>query len=168
MTGRRLLFVLHWLVVGGEETEVRLLAQHLQPQWTLDVAVCHWRPGMPEQSWAELTRLGVPVDTSPYTLSDEETVAYLARVIPHYDAVVACQAVPYVHPAMQRLSRRPPFVEHGGLVSEALSGPKDLTDRYVGVCASIRDAAASRMPDRPWDAVEIPSMVDLGEFHPLR
>jgi polysaccharide biosynthesis protein PelF len=22
------------------------------------------------------------------------------------------------------------------------------------------------MPDRPWDAVEIPSMVDLGEFHP--
>jgi polysaccharide biosynthesis protein PelF len=166
MTARRLLFVLHWLVVGGEETEVRLLAQHLRPQWTLDVVVCHWRPGMPEQSRAELTRLGVPVDTAPYTLSDEETVAYLARIIPHYDAVVACQAVPYVHPAMQRLSRRPPFVEHGGLESEALSGPKDLTDRYIGVCASIRDAAASRMPDRPWDAVEIPSMVDLGEFHP--
>jgi glycosyltransferase involved in cell wall biosynthesis len=165
MTGRRLLFVLHWLVVGGEETEVRLLAQHLRPQWTLDVVVCHWRPGMPEQSQTELARLGVPVDTTPYTLSDEETVAYLARLIPRYDVVVACQAVPYVHPAMQRLSRRPPFVEHGGLVSEALSGPKDLTDRYVGVCASIRDAAASRMPDRPWDAVEIPSMVDLGEFH---
>jgi hypothetical protein len=49
-------------------------------------------------------------------------------------------------------------------VREALSGPKDLTDRYIGMCRSIRDAAASRMADRPQDAVEIPSMVDLGEF----
>ena len=80
--------------------------------------------------------------------------------------VVACQAVPFVHPALRRLARRPPLVEHGGLVSEALSGPKDLTDRYVGVCAAIRDAAAGRMPDRPQDALEIPSMVDLAEFDP--
>ncbi len=80
--------------------------------------------------------------------------------------VLACQAVPFVHPALRRLARRPPLVEHGGLVSEALSGPKDLTDRYVGVCAAIRDAAAGRMPDRPQDALEIPSMVDLAEFDP--
>jgi len=80
--------------------------------------------------------------------------------------VVACQAVPFVHPALRRLARRPPLVEHGGLVSEALSGPKDLTDRYVGVCAAIRDAAAGRMPDRPQDTLEIPSMVDLAEFDP--
>ena len=33
-----------------------------------------------------------------------------------------------------------------GLVSEALAGPKHFTSRYVGVCRSIRDAAASKMP----------------------
>ena len=45
--------------------------------------------------------------------------------------------------ALQRLTSRPSFVEHGGLVSEALSGEKDMTDRYVGVCASIHAAAAA-------------------------
>ncbi len=35
MTARRLLFVFHWLVVGGEETEVRLLARHLRPDWSV-------------------------------------------------------------------------------------------------------------------------------------
>ena len=89
---------------------------------------------MPEQSWAELTRLGVPVDTTPYTLSDEETVTHLARIIPHYDAVVACQAVPYVHPAMPRLSRRhSPRLSsaslQASLVSRASSRPVCLVSR---------------------------------------
>ena len=87
-----------------------------------------------------------------------------------YDLVVACQAVREVYPALERMppQRRPPLIEHGGLVSEALAGPKHLTARYVGVCASIRDAAASLMPERPNDAIEIPSMVDLSEFDPTR
>jgi glycosyltransferase involved in cell wall biosynthesis len=59
---------------------------------------------------------------------------------------------------------RPPLIEHGGLVAEALAGPKHFTTRYVGVCASIRAAAAARMPERPHHAVEIPSMVDVSEF----
>ncbi|MES3057766.1 glycosyltransferase family 4 protein, partial [Sphingomonas faeni] len=59
-------------------------------------------------------------------------------------------------------------IEHGGLVSEALAGPKHFTARYVGVCASIRDAAASRMPGREHHAVEIPSMVDTRAFDPAR
>jgi len=166
MTARRLLFVFHWLVVGGEETEVRLLARHLRPDWSVDVVVCHRRPGMPRQTHDQLTGDGVPVDTTAYGLPDEQVVAHLASIIPAYDVVVACQAVPFVHPALRRLARRPPLVEHGGLVSEALAGPKDLTDRYVGVCAAIRDAAAGRMPDRPQDVLEIPSMVDLAEFDP--
>ncbi len=166
MTARRLLFVFHWLVVGGEETEVRLLARHLRPDWSVDVVVCHRRPGMPRQTHDQLTGDGVPVDTTAYGLPDEQVVAHLASILPAYDVVLACQAVPFVHPALRRLARRPPLVEHGGLVSEALSGPKDLTDRYVGVCAAIRDAAAGRMPDRPQDALEIPSMVDLAEFDP--
>lgn len=51
-------------------------------------------------------------------------------------------------------------------MSEALAGPKHFTSRYVGVCRSIRDAAASLMPGRDHHAVEIPSMVDLDEFRP--
>ncbi|CAN5193251.1 hypothetical protein BH18CHL2_BH18CHL2_06760 [soil metagenome] len=59
----------------------------------------------------------------------------------------------------------PPLVEHGGLVTEA-AGPKHLTARYIGVCRTIRDAAAALMRERPHHAVEIPSMVDLAEFDP--
>lgn len=158
MTVRRLLWVFHWLVVGGEETEVRLLARHLRPQWSIDVVVCHHREAMPGQSHEQLRDLGVPIDTTAYRLSDDETVEHLARLLPAYDVVVASQAVPFVHSALERLADRPPLVEHGGLVSEALTGRKDLTDRYVGVCAAIHDAAATRMACRPQDALEIPSM----------
>ena len=36
---RRILFVFGWLVVGGEETEVRLLARHLDPRrYRIEVA----------------------------------------------------------------------------------------------------------------------------------
>ena len=62
---------------------------------------------------------------------------------PSYDIVVSCQNVADIYPALERLNWRPPLIEHGGLVSEALAGPKHFTSRYVGVCRSIRDAAAS-------------------------
>lgn len=163
---RRVLWVFAWLVVGGEETEVRLLAKHLDPaRYRLEVVACFRKPNMPEQTHRQLEALGVPVDRAPYTLSFEETVAYLADKIPRYDLVVASQAVPDVYPALERLPNPPPLIEHGGLVSEA-GGPKHLTTRYVGVCASIRDAAAAGMPKRPHHALEIPSMVDLSEFDP--
>ncbi len=83
--------------------------------------------------------------------------------------MVACQSVPFVYPALdERLppEARPPLIEHGGAVAEALKLPKHLTARYVGVCRRIRDAAAARMPDRPHHAIEIPPMVDLSEFDP--
>ena len=164
---RRVLFVFRWLVVGGEETEVRLLATHLDPsRYQIAVVACLRKPNMPEQTHQLLDALGVPVDRTPYKLSPEATIEYLARKIPAYDVVVGCQAVPEVYPALERLRLRPPLIEHGGLVQEALTGPKHLTTRYVGVCASIRDAAAARLPDRPQHALEIPSMVDLAEFNP--
>jgi glycosyltransferase involved in cell wall biosynthesis len=165
---RRLLWVFHWLVVGGEETEVRLLARHLRPEWTVDVVVCSHRDSMSEQTHRQLQELGVVVDTAPYGMTNEQVVEHLARRIPAYDVVVASQGVPFVHTAMAGLTDRPPLVEHGGLVREAQANPTDLTDRYVGVCASIRDAAAERMPGRPQHALEIPSMVDLAEFDPAR
>jgi len=164
---KKILFVFAWLVVGGEETEVRLLAKHLDPaEYRIEVVACFRKPNMPDQTHQQLEALGITVDRTPYALSFEDTVAYLAAKIPHYDLIIACQAVPDVYPALAQLAWHPPLIEHGGLVSEALAGPKHFTTRYVGVCASIRNAAASVMPDRPQDALEIPSMVDLSEFDP--
>src|SRR5947207_1411719 len=108
---RRVLFVFAWLVVGGEETEVRLLARHLDPaRYRIEVVACLRKPNMPEQSHRQLEALGVPVDRTPYNLSFEDTVTYLAAKIPAYDLVVACQAVPDVYPALARLNKRPPLI----------------------------------------------------------
>ncbi len=161
----RILFVFAWLVVGGEETEVRLLARTLDPRkYRLDVVVCFRKAGMAEQTHEQLAALGVDVDVAPYELSFEDTVDYLAHKLVAYDIVVSCQNVADIYPALERLHWRPPLIEHGGLVSEALAGPKHFTSRYVGVCRSIREAAATRMPGREHHALEIPSMVDLSEF----
>jgi glycosyltransferase involved in cell wall biosynthesis len=165
----KILFVFAWLVVGGEETEVRLLARHLDPaRYRIEVVACLRKEDMPEQTHRQLEALGVLVDTTPYALSFNDTVVYLSGRPPQYDLVVACQNVADIYPALERLdpAQRPPLIEHGGLVAEALGGPKHLTSRYVGVCASIRDAAASRMPGHESDAIEIPSMVDLSAFDP--
>jgi glycosyltransferase involved in cell wall biosynthesis len=163
----RILFVFAWLVVGGEETEVRLLTRHLDPAlYRIEVIACFRKEGMPEQTHKQLEVLGVAVDRTPYTLSFEDTVSYLAGKLAGADIVVSCQNVADIYPALERLHHRPALIEHGGLVSEALGGPKHFTHRYVGVCRSIRDAAASRMPDREAHAIEIPSMVDLAAFDP--
>jgi len=164
---RRVLFVFGWLVVGGEETEVRHLARHLDPRrYRLEVLACQRREGMPELGESQLERVGVEIDRTAYGLSFDDTVAYLAGRLDEVDLVVACQAVPDVVPALERSDRPPPLIEHGGLVSEATATPKHLTARYVGVCRAIRDAAAAVMPGREHHALEIPSMVDLTEFSP--
>jgi glycosyltransferase involved in cell wall biosynthesis len=165
----RILFVFAWLVVGGEETEVRLLAQSLDPaRYRIDVLPCLRLDGMPDQTHRQLEAIGVRVDRTAYDLSFEDTVLYLERKIAGYEIVVSCQDVADIYPALERLRHRPPLIEHGGLVSEALSGPKHFTTRYVGVCETIRAAAAARMPDRPHHARAIPSMVDLAAFDPSR
>ena len=163
----RILWVFAWLVVGGEETELRLLARNLDPsRYRIDVVACFRKDGMPDQTHDQLAALGIDVDTTPYSLSFEDTVDYLTTKLPAYDLLISSQNVADVYPALERLHFRPPLIEHGGLVSEALAGPKHFTARYVGVCRTIREAAAARMPDRMQHAVEIPSMVDLGEFRP--
>ncbi|WP_313138155.1 glycosyltransferase family 4 protein [Paracoccus jeotgali] len=161
----RILWVFAWLVVGGEETEVRLLARTLdRSRYRIEVIPCFRKEGMPDQSHDQLRALGVHVDTTAYELNFDETVDYLSRKICGADNVISSQDVADIYPALERLAVRPPLIEHGGLVSEALSGPKHFTTRYVGVCDSIRAAAAGRMD--PAHAVEIPSMVDLSEFDP--
>jgi glycosyltransferase involved in cell wall biosynthesis len=162
------LFVFAWLVVGGEETEVRLLARNLDPaRYRVEVVACFRKSNMPEQTYRQLKALGVPVDCTPYDLSFEDTVAYLAEKIPGYDVVVGCQAVPDLYPALEMMGaeNRPPLIEHGGLVEEAVRGQRYLTSRYVGVCSTIRDAARTTMPERPEHALSIPSMIDLAEFN---
>jgi glycosyltransferase involved in cell wall biosynthesis len=165
-----ILFVFSWLVVGGEETEVRLLAQKLDPaRFRLEVVACLRRDGMPDQTERQLRALGVPVDVAPYRLSFEDTVDHLAGRVSDFDVVVACQAVPDIVPALELAASRglrvPPLIEHGGLVQEA-ERASHLAARYVGVCESIRAAAARNMPGREADALEIPSMVDLDAFDP--
>ena len=165
----RILWVFAWLVVGGEETEVRLLARTLdRARYRIEVLPCFRKEGMPDQSHEQLRALGVHVDTTAYALSFEDTIDYLRRKLAGADIVISSQNVADIYPALDRLALRPPLIEHGGLVSEALAGPKHHTARYVGVCDSIREAAASRMPGRPQHALEIPSMVDLAEFDPAR
>jgi polysaccharide biosynthesis protein PelF len=163
-----ILFVFGWLVVGGEETEVRLLARRLDPaRFRIEVVACLRRDGMPEQTERQLEALGIPIDRKPYQLSFEDTIEHLAGRVGEFDVIVACQAVPDIVPALElarsRGRRVAPLIEHGGLVEEAIR-VSPLTARYVGVCDSIRAAAAARMPGREQDALEIPSMVDLDEF----
>lgn len=161
----RIHFIFAWLVVGGEETEVRLLAKHLpKDRYLIEVTPCFRKDGMSDQSYDQLRALGVSVDTTAYDLSFDDTVDYLRRKLSGADIVVSCQNVADIYPALEQMRLRPPLIEHGGLVSEALAGPKHFTSRYIGVCDTIREVAASRMPDRPQHAVQIPSMVDLAPF----
>jgi len=124
LTPRSVLFVFGWLVVGGEETEVRLLARLLDPaRYRLQVVACLRREGMPDQTERQLAELGIAVDHSPYSLSFEDTIEHLAGRVGSFDLVVACQAVPDIAPALRLAASRcgqvPALIEHGGLVAEA-------------------------------------------------
>jgi Beta-galactosidase len=157
----RILFVFAWLVGGNEDTEVRLLAGSLEPaRYRIDVIPCFPAEGMTDEGFCRLEEIGVKVDRTALHLSFEDTVRYLERKLAGYEIVVSCQNVADIYPALERLRHRPPLIEHGTTVCEALAGPKHFTTRYVGVSQSVRDAAASRMPDRPQDARVIPPMRD--------
>lgn len=166
------LFVFAWIVVGGEETEVRLLARTLpRDRYRLKVVGCFRTPNMPNTTTEQLEALGVEVDKTPYTLSYDDTVIYLRDLIRREqpDVVVAVQGVRDIIDAYRHLApaERPPLIEHGGLVYEASHNPKDFTARYVGVWNAIAEAAAPLMAN-PAHALTIPSMVDLDEFRPAQ
>ncbi|WP_428332149.1 glycosyl transferase family 1 [Novosphingobium sp.] len=157
----RVLFVFAWLGVGCEEREVRLLAQALDPaRYRLEAVVCFHKQGTPDTMHARLQAAGVPVDRTPHTLGFDETVAYLASKLPAYDVIVSYQNVADVYPALELMHLRPPLIDRGFLVSEAIGSPKHFTARYVGATAAIRDAAAARMPGRDHDAIMIPAIVE--------
>ena len=167
----RILFIFDWLVIGGEETEVRLLARNLdRRRYDLHVLACFRNDRMTALTTDGLRAMGVPVDTTCYDFDDVGRAEYLAGLIVRggFDIVVACQGVQHAYRALLLLAphERPALVEHGGLVDEVYRTPKLMTSAYVGVCRDIVTAAAGNMPD-PWQARLIPSMVDLEEFDHL-
>lgn len=167
----RILFIFDWLVVGGEETELRLLASHLdRRRYQLAVAACFRNERMTGITVSRLQALGVPLDTACYELDDDERRRYLAGLIrrERYTIVVACQGVQHAYRAIELLppDEQPALIEHGGLVSEVARTPKHLTSAYVGVSRDIVAAAAATLPD-PERAHLLPSMVDLAEFDSL-
>jgi polysaccharide biosynthesis protein PelF len=154
----RILFVFAWLVGGDEDTEVRLLAGSLDPaRYRIDAIPCFPAEGMNDEGFCRLEEIGVEVDRTALHLSFEDTVRYLERKLAGYEIVVSCQNVADIYPALERLRHRPPLIEHGKTVCQALAGPKHFTSRYVGASQIVRDAAASRMPDRPHHVRLIPS-----------
>lgn len=154
----RVLFVFATLEMRGEENAVRLLAEAVSPsKLKLDMVVCFLSEGLAVPDYRELEALGIDVDTSPYLLSFNDTVTYLADRLAGYDVVVSCQNVADIYPALERLHWRPPLIESGCSVAEALAGPKHLTNRYVGSSSTVRDTAATRMPGREHHSVVIAS-----------
>lgn len=154
----RVLFVLACLDEGYGEGTVRDLAERLRPQgYRLDAIVC---AGDADSGRSRLVGSGVDLDCAPTRLSFEETVDYLAHRLPAYDLVVSCQNVADIYPALDRLHWRPPLIEYGELISDALAGPRHFTSRYVATSSSAREAAASRMPDRRNHAIEISPVAD--------
>lgn len=109
----RILFVFASLTSRGDAVDGRELVRALDPaHYRISALACFRRPGMPDIAARELEAVGIPVDRTPYHLSFEDTVGYLASQLPAYDVVVACQNVPDVDPAMARLHLRPALIRH--------------------------------------------------------
>jgi polysaccharide biosynthesis protein PelF len=164
----RVLFVFDWLVIGGEETEVRLLARTLNPRrYEIHVLACFDNGRMSPLTADGLRTMGVPLDTTCYRLDDEGRARYIADLIRRvgFEIVVACQGVQHAHRALRLLppGDRPALVEHGGIVDEVHRNPKDLTSVYVGVSRNITNVAVRVVPDARRVRL-IPSMVSLTDF----
>lgn len=160
----RILFVFAFLD-PAEDVEVRMLARHLDPErYRVDAIACFQPENTYDYPIQRLEAVGVTVDTTPYTLSFEDTVTYLARKLVSYELVISLQDVADIYPALERLKIRPPLIEYGRTITNAISGPKHFTARYVGATQAVADASARLMPNNPHHAVLIASMtrgVDL-------
>jgi hypothetical protein len=162
----RVIFVFACLDKGNAQVQLAHLARRLDSrEFRFDAVVCFRQHAVLNDGCRELEALGVDIDCAPYRLGFDETVRYLAQKLLAYDIVVSCQNVADVYPALERLRWRPPLIEFGDRVSDALAGPKHFTKRYVGASVAISGAAATRMPGRAQDAVVIACQRD--ETHAL-
>lgn len=155
----RILFVFAWLAGGIEEAELCRLARALDPRrYRIGMLPCQRAEGS-EEALVALVAAGVEVDRTACTLGFDETVAYLARRVAEVDIVVSCQNVADIYPALERLHHRPPLIERGMTVADAMAGPKHFTTRYLAADESIRAAAAARIGARGL-ALTMPPLLD--------
>jgi hypothetical protein len=107
----RILFILASTQRGDEAAQIAALARLLDPaRYRISALSCFGDRGvLPIQ--AQLADAGVPVDIAPHEMSFEDTVRYLAWVIPRHDVLVAAQDVPDVAPALEALHCASPLIE---------------------------------------------------------
>jgi radical SAM protein with 4Fe4S-binding SPASM domain len=164
-----ILFLLNTLRTGGEETEVELLSQHLDPaRFRVSVMSCFAVPE-PSPTRERLREQNVSLDCASETLTDNAArVGHIRDYIRREGirVVVASQDPSFGYAALQQIGPGEcALIEHGGIVDEAHRIPKDRTARYVGVSPAITTAAAPLMPVAGRQrALTIPSMVDPSRF----
>jgi len=163
------LFLMNAFRIGGEETEILTLARHLNPR-RIRLHAAGLYPLDEPATVARLQGAGVSIDTRCHALPAEaDKAAHIRALIRERQirVVVACQDTRLAYRVFQGLKPEEcSLVEHGGILLEVSTIPKDRTARYIGVSNAIRDAAATRMED-PAAAVCLPSMVDTGEYDGL-
>lgn len=162
------LFLMTHLRTGGEESEVAILARHLdRTRFPLSVA-SGWAVDEPSPAVEKLRALDIPVDTSCHRLPTlQEKVDYLVNKIrqEQIQLVVACQSTRLAYEVMGWLhSDECRLIEHAGTVDEVRKIPKDRTAMHIGVSLEIAREAARLMPDST-KARFLPSMVDTEEFN---
>ncbi len=161
------LFLMNAIRTGGEETELHILARHLNRQ-RFGMSVLSLFPVQEHAPTVErLSELGVAIDTHCHDVQlVEEKVEYVREKIrcEGITVVVACQDTSLAYQVFTQLSRDEcRLIEHGGIVEETSTIPKHYTERYIGVSREIQHAAGALMTD-PRKALHIPSMVDIEEF----
>lgn len=161
------LFLLSALRTGGEETEVAILARHLDRRRFRPLVLSAHAVDEAAPASERLARAGVTVDTRCHALGSlAEKLGYLLELVRREGVrvVVACQDTLLAYHLFQHLAPDEcRLVEHAGVPGELGRVPKDLTARCVGVSAAIAREAAGLL-ERPEQALWLPSMVDLAEF----
>jgi hypothetical protein len=168
--GHRLhvLFVLTAFGMDEAETELALLAQKLDPaRCRLEVFPCGRGENAPQHVLPELARAGVHVDHAVQSVAaqgipPEDTMRCLERRIAASDVVISCGNAAQVYSVLERMRHRPPLIERGHRMHEAVAGPRHLTTAYAAASEDIRRAAAGRVPEDARHARLIPAMAMTG------
>jgi glycosyltransferase involved in cell wall biosynthesis len=158
------MFLINALRTGGEETELGLLARHLDKRRFPMSVMTLWNTSEASPVVSELEAWGIPIDRTCASIDDDGgKVRHIIDRIrrERIGIVVACHDTRIAHRVFESLSAGEcRLIEHGGIVSDVANAPKTFTARYIGVSREIVSAAAARMR-HPDHAAYIPSMVDV-------
>lgn len=162
-----ILFVMNSIRTGGEETELAILAKHLDKKKFKMSVLSLAEADEAAPALERLTAWRVPIDTTCHRIPGYlDKARYLQMKIREENVriVVACHDPQLAHEAFAHVSpQQCRLIEHGGVLDDVAKIPKDRTARYIGVSAAIAGAAADVMQQRD-QAVCVPSMVDTDEF----